>query len=300
MPKIGICIPTATADVRPETVIEYGRRAEQAGVDSVWTIDRIVWNNPEALMALGAVAGATSRVQLGTCVLLAPLRRPAELAKQVSTLDFVSGGRAILGLGVGSRQDDFDVMDTPLNQRGGRTEEAVAVMRKAWSGEPLKVEGKYYSYDVGPVGPAPVNGHIPIWFGGGADAALKRIARVGDGYIGSPGGGMERYKASWNKIVDYAREIGRDPKAIHNSMLVYACVDPNRERAEQTSLDFLHYYYGPQRSDLSSSLVGPAAGCVEKAKEFIDAGAETLIIGAYTADLDQLDRLLTDVVPKLR
>ncbi|MFN0074097.1 MAG: LLM class flavin-dependent oxidoreductase [Chloroflexota bacterium] len=299
MPNIGICIPTATADVQPETVVEYGRRSEQAGADSVWTIDRLVWNNPEALMSLAAVAGATSRVKLGTCVLLAPLRRPAELAKQVSTLDYVSGGRAILGLGVGSRQDDFDVMDTPLNQRGGRTEEAIGVLRAAWSGEPLKVDGKYYSYDVGPVGPAPINGRIPIWLGGGADAALQRIARVGDGYIGSPGGGMERYKASWAKIVSYAQEIGRDPSTIHNCMLVYACVDPDRERAEKTSLDFLHFYYGPQRSDLSNSLIGPADACVEKAKEFLDAGAETLIIGSYTSDLNQLDRLLNDVVPRL-
>ena len=300
MPNIGICIPTATEDVQPETVVEYGRRSEQAGVDSVWTIDRLVWNNPEALMSLAAVAGATSRVKLGTCVLLAPLRKPAVLAKQVATLDYVSGGRAILGLGVGSRQDDFDVTDVELEHRGGRSEEVIGLLRKAWSGEPLKSQGKFYDYDVGPVGPPPVNGQIPIWIGGGADTALRRIARVGDGFIGSPGGGMERYRASWQKIMEYAEECGRDPSRIHNSMLVYACVDPDRDRAERTSLSFLHYYYGPQRSDLSSSLVGPADACVEKAKEFLDAGAETLIIGVYTADLDQLDRLLNDVVPRLQ
>jgi probable F420-dependent oxidoreductase len=300
MPNIGICIPTATADIQPETVVEWGRRAEQAGVHSVWTIDRIVFNNPEALMSLAAVAGATSRVKLGTCVLLAPLRKPAVLAKQVATLDYVSGGRAILGLGVGSRQDDFQVTDIELEHRGGRSEEVIGLLRKAWSGEPLQSQGKFYDYDVGPIGPFPVNGQIPIWMGGGADTALRRIARVGDGFIGSPGGGMERYQASWKKIVEYAREYGRSPASIHNSMLVYACVDPDRDRAERTSLSFLHYYYGPQRSDLSSSLVGPADACVEKAREFLDAGAETLIIGAYTASLDQLDRLLTDVVPRLQ
>ena len=111
---------------------------------------------------------------------------------------------------------------------------------------------------------------------------------------------MDRYTESWAKINKYAAEYGRAPGSIHNSMLVYACVDPNQEKAEQTSLDFLHYYYGPQRNDLSTSLVGPASSCIEKAKEFLDAGAETLIIGAYTADLDHLDRLLSDVVPHLQ
>src|SRR6266545_4739503 len=118
MPQIGICIPTATPDVQPTTVLDFARRAEAAGADSVWTIDRVVANNAEPLISLAAAAGATRRVRLGTAVLLAPLRKPVWLAKQVATLDQISGGPAVLGLGVGNRHDDFSATGSEFERRG--------------------------------------------------------------------------------------------------------------------------------------------------------------------------------------
>ena len=118
MTQIGISIPLASQDVQRTTELQFAQRSEQAGAHSVWTLDRFVWHNHEPLMSLAAISSVTTTIKLGTCVLLAPLRQPALLAKQVATLDALSGGRAILGLGVGSRPDDFAAMDTPMEGRG--------------------------------------------------------------------------------------------------------------------------------------------------------------------------------------
>src|SRR5688572_2992059 len=107
MPDVGLQLPILVPDAGPTTAIDFARRAEEAGADSVWAGDRIVYRNQEPLLNLAAAAAVTSRVKLGTCVLLGALRPPALLAKMVATLDEMSGGWVVLGLGVGSRADDF-------------------------------------------------------------------------------------------------------------------------------------------------------------------------------------------------
>src|SRR5581483_5471449 len=140
MPQIGLMLPTAAPDARPDTAVTFARAAEAAGLGSVWIIDRLVFDNMEPLLALAAVAATTTRVLLGTSVLLGTLRPPALLAKQVATLDVLSGGRVILGLGVGSRPDDFAAAGVPYAARGPRLAEAMRIMRQVWSGAPLAHE----------------------------------------------------------------------------------------------------------------------------------------------------------------
>src|SRR4051812_15677770 len=120
MPAIGLFVPTAAPDATPGMAVPFGQRAEAAGLASVWLPDRPVFANPDPLVALATVAATTSRVQLGTCVLLGTLRPPALLAKSVASLDAISGGRVILGLGVGSRADDFAAAGVPFAGRGAR------------------------------------------------------------------------------------------------------------------------------------------------------------------------------------
>src|SRR5579883_3404436 len=171
MPAVGLFVPTAAPDARPDMAVAFGQRAEAAGLASVWLPDRPVFANPDPLVALAAVAATTSRVQLGTCVLLGTLRPPALLAKSVASLDALSGGRVILGLGVGSRADDFAAAGVPFAGRGARASELIQILRLAWSGAPLRHEGRVYQLDVGPVGPRPVQpGGPPIWLGGSAPA----------------------------------------------------------------------------------------------------------------------------------
>ncbi|MPZ14513.1 MAG: LLM class flavin-dependent oxidoreductase [Chloroflexi bacterium] len=299
MPDIGLSIPLAAPDVQPRTALEFARRAEAAGAHSVWTLDRLVFSNMEPLVALAAVAATTTHVRIGTCVLLAALRPPALLAKTIASLDQLSGGRMTLGIGVGSRPDDFSAVGVPFEHRGGRVEELVRILRLAWSGEPLTHAGKCFELDVGPVGPRPIQPHVPIWLGGSAESALKRIARIGDGYIGSSSGGAEGFRANWGQVQRYAEAVGRDPASITPAALVYACVDDDRARAEDRVAAYFAHYYGAGRRSSGGGIAGPPDVCVRALQEYIDAGVQTLIIGSVTASLGPLDRLCEEVLSRL-
>jgi len=300
MPNIGLALPITAPDARTETVVELARTAEEAGAHSVWTIDRLVFESQESLVSLAAVAAVTTRVRLGTSVLLPTLRPPLLLAKMIASVDQLSGGRVILGIGVGSREDDFAASGVPFEQRGSRAAEMVRLLKLAWSGEPVRHAGRFYQMDVGPVGPRPVQQpHPPIWFGGNAEPALRRAGRIADGYIGVSGGGPEGFRAAWGKVCAAARAAGRDPAAIRPALLAFACVDDDRKRAEALALRYLANYYGPRRTDTQPFLLGPAEECVAKARAYFAAGVETLIIASVTADPRYFDRLCEQVVPRL-
>ena len=165
--KIGIGLPVDDPDV----LREWAVRADAGPFSTLGLLDRLVWHNPEPLVTLAALAGVTSRIRLQTEVLLAPLRGTALLAKQVATLDRISGGRFTLGLGVGGRADDHAAAGVELRTRGRRLDQQLARMRELWDATP-------------PVGPAPASpGGPELLFGAFRPAALARVARFGDGLI---------------------------------------------------------------------------------------------------------------------
>jgi probable F420-dependent oxidoreductase len=301
MPQVGLMLPTAAPGARPDTAVRFARAAEAAGLHSVWIIDRLVFDNVEPLLALAAVAATTTRVQLGTSVLLGTLRPPALLAKQVATLDVLSGGRVILGLGVGSRPDDFAAAGVPYAARGARLAEAIKVLRQVWSGAPLQHEGRAYQLAAGPIGPRPVQqGGPPIWVGGSAEAALRRAGRLADGYIGSSSGGPAGLRASADTVRQAAAAAGRDPTAIKIACLVWASVDDDQARADERAAAYMRHYYPPARQGVpAASLVGPPDLCIRRAHEYVAAGADVLIVGPTSVEPAHLDRLLNDVLTRL-
>jgi probable F420-dependent oxidoreductase len=299
MASVGLAIPTAAPDARPNTALEFGPRAEAAGAGSVWVMDRIVFDNADPLITLGALAGITTRVRLGTCVLLSTLRPPAVLAKMIATLDSMTGGRMTIGIGVGSRADDFAAAGTPYERRGGRAEELVQIMRLAWSGDDVRFNGKHYQVDVGHIGPPPVQQHLPIYFGGSAESAMRRIARIGDGYIGSSSGGPEGFREKWAQITRHAEGIGRDPATLTPAALVYCCVDDDRARANELAMAYFNNYYGPGRRDTAGFMLGTPDDCVRVAEGYFAAGVQTLIVGSVTADVGRFERLCDEVLPRL-
>lgn len=301
MPNVGLFLPTAAPDARPDTALVFGRAAEAAGLHGVWTLDRLVFKNAEPLMCLAALAGATTRVRLGTSVLLGVLRSPAMLAKMVATLDALSGGRVELGLGVGNRPDDFGGVGVPMAARGRRLAEEIEIMRLAWSGAPVKYEGRAYQLDVGPIGPPPAQPGGPrIWMGGNAPAQLERTGRLADGYIGSSGGGPEGVRAAMERVREAAAAAGRDASALRCAVLVYAHVDASRERAHDLASAYMHHYYPPTRAQVSpTSLLGPPDACIAQAHAYFAAGVDTLIVSPVTADPAALDRLLGEVLTRL-
>ncbi len=301
MPHIGLTISGTATGAIAETSLRFARRADEAGLHSVWITDRIMDSTPDTFVMLGAAAAVTSRVRIGTSVLLGALRKPLLAAKALATADWLSNGRLIVGLGAGSRAEDFAASDVQLGQRGKRMEDLVDLLRLAWSGQPIQYRGHYAQYDLGPMRLLPPQGkNLPIWFGGKAEAVLHRVARTGDGFIGSTSSGVAGFRANWGAIQTYAREAGRDPRTITPAALIHFSVDSDRERAREAMRTYLSHSYGLSRVSVGlGNMVGTPADLVKGALEYFEAGVKLLILTSITADLNHVDRLIEDVLPHL-
>jgi len=199
--------------------IEYGILTEQAGLDSIWTSEHHFVDDgymPSQLPVLAAIAARTERIRLGTGVLLAPLLDPLRLAEDAATVDLLSDGRLILGLGIGWRDEEFEGFAVPQRLRPGRIEGTIAVLRQAWAEGLTTGDGHHFRYPEPGlnVTPKPARGAAtPIWIGAGAEPAVRRVGRLADGYLASgasPAAFAER--AAW--IHDEASASGRDPATI--------------------------------------------------------------------------------------
>lgn len=300
MPQIALGIPVASPDARPETPLVFGRRADEVGAHSVWMVDHIPAINHEALISLASIAGATERVRLGVSVLIGSLRPPLLLAKMVSTLDNVSDGRVILGMGVGGRKADFDAVGVPFEARGPRLTELIGLLRQTWTGEPVRHDGRFWQFDTDPVGPKPVQERLPIFLGGSADAALRRVAQLADGYVGSSGAGLPGFQKRVKLVRQYAEEAGRDPRDIKVVGVVYGCVDPSRQRAYDLAEKYALSYYGPGIRDLDNNyFLGDASEGERFVEQFVEAGADVVCLSSVTADPRNLDNLTEQLLPRV-
>jgi len=299
--KIGLCFVSPAPQIQPAYVTTVARKCEEMGLHSLWVIDRIVYDNLEPLTFLAAAAAVTKRIRLGTSVLLAGLRHPVLLAKTVGTLDFLSGGRVTLGIGFGSRENDFTAVGIPFEGRGSRAEEAVKLIKRLWTEDGVTHKGRFFQVENLTIAPKPLQSpHPPIWMGGAAEVVLKRAARLADGYIcGSSAIG--EFPAVWEKISSFARAAGRDPQGIEKAGLTFMAIDDNKTRAVEACAAYLKRYYGQVRMDVEKHLpVGPPEACAERIVSFFSRGLETVIIGLVVADPRQLDLFGEKVLPLLR
>lgn len=303
MPNVGLAIPAYASDAQSSLAVEYGVRAEKAGVHSVWLGgDRPVsqWYDP--LLTLATVATGTKRIRLSTLVLVPAYRHPAMLAKTLATLDQMSGGRLIVSIGAGRWAEDFQAAGVPFEQRGKRVEEIVDVLRMAWSGEPVRYQGRFYQLDVGPIGPRPIQQPCPpIWIAGIAEAVLRRAARTAEGYIfpSYGGGGLDGFRTAWGKIQRHASESGRDPSAITTAMGSFIQVENSYETAKAKMAEHLARTFGPGTAVPEWYMVGKPDDCVAVAQSLLDAGIKLPIVSPITNDLEQLDRVCTEVIPRI-
>lgn len=211
------------------------RAAEEAGFESLWTVEHVVVPSgyestypydpsgkmpgpeespiPDPLVWLSFVAGATSTIRLATGILIVPQRNPVVLAKEVATLDHLSGGRMELGIGVGWLEEEFDAIGVPFSERGKRTDDHIAAMRSLWSGEKASHHSAFTDFDDCISLPNPKNGSVPIHVGGHTDVAARRAGRLGDGFF--PGkGNLDELTRSFELARSTAKEHGRDPDGI--------------------------------------------------------------------------------------
>jgi alkanesulfonate monooxygenase SsuD/methylene tetrahydromethanopterin reductase-like flavin-dependent oxidoreductase (luciferase family) len=275
---IGIGLPNAVRGVDRRGIVDWARRAEQAGFSSLGTIDRIVFPNYESLIALAAAAAVTERIRLATDILIAPLRKnTALLAKQAATLDSLSEGRLVLGLAPGGREDDYEASGADFRSRGRTFDRQLEELRAIWSGG-------------GELGPPPANGRAPeLLIGGASEVALRRAAAYGDGWTFG-GGTPDMFADALGKLRDTWRGAGRDgdPRTV---VLFYFALGPD---AEQLAARGLGDYYG-FLGDYAQQVVQSAAKDDQTVQAYLaafeQAGADEVICFPTTPDPDQVELL---------
>lgn len=245
--KVGLAFASSVG-IDGSAALEICRRAEALGFESVWGGEHVVLPDafaskypytedgkipaepdtpiPDPLIWLAYVAAAAPTLRLGTCILIVPQRNPLVLAKELATLDQLSGGRVELGLGVGWLKEEFDALGVAWERRGARNDEYVAAMRALWAGPHAEFHGEFVDFAPATCSPRPVNGSIPVLVGGDTDQAIRRAVRIADGYF--PGeGDHERLRLLIGRLRKAAEEAGRDPDSIEvNAMFGAQLADP--------------------------------------------------------------------------
>jgi alkanesulfonate monooxygenase SsuD/methylene tetrahydromethanopterin reductase-like flavin-dependent oxidoreductase (luciferase family) len=279
---IGIGLPATIPGVKPQEILDFARKADAGPFSTLTMIDRLVFDNFEPLVTLAAVAVATAKVKLMPSVLLAPLRNTAWLAKQTATLDAISGGRLVLGLGVGARGDDFTAAEAELGGRGRHFEEQLRAMKRVWAGEP-------YSDQVGPIGPPPGRAGGPLlMIGGYHPNAINRV-RWADGYV-TGGRPVSELRQFYDVAETAWRDEGRPGKPIFQSGIPFAL----GERALEGAVAFGQKYYAFMGANVvrrTAAILKTPQEIRDAIKAFEDIGTDELTFSPGVPDLDQVERL---------
>jgi probable F420-dependent oxidoreductase len=310
-PRIGYLLPTreSVMEGRPEAapLLALAERAEALGYDSVWVGDSVLARpRHEPLTLLAAVAGRTRRVELGTAVLLPALRNPVLLAHQVATLDQISEGRVILGVGIASDvpniRAEFEAAGVPFERRVGRMMEGLRLCQALWRGEPVTWEGRWTVKD-GVLGPVPHRrGGPPIWVGGSVPAVIERVGRHFDGWF--PNGPQpEKFAEMWRQMQSSAREAGRDPGKLTGAVYLTLAIDDDVARANERIDRFLASYYGARPDVLRKrqpSYAGPRDGAKEWLAAYAAAGVSHFVLrfaGEHERQLELLAGIGAEIAP---
>jgi len=280
---IGIGLPATIPGTSGSLVLDWARRADSGPFSSLGILDRLVYPNYEPLITLAAAAAVTDRVRLMSTVLLSPLRRAGVLAKQAATLDALSGGRLTLGLGVGSREDDFKFAPASFHERARSFEEQLELMKRVWSGQPV-------SEEVGPVGPPPARAGGPeLLIGAYSPPAIQRVGRWADGFISGGIPNPEQVRQMFDLVEEAWRTEGREGRPRFVSCFYYA-LGPNAERGGDYIRDY-YSYFGPGADDMARSIPSSPEVIQSLIQSLGDVGADEVICWPTVAELDQVDRL---------
>ncbi len=327
--KFGLRLPTyvfpdgaATLD----TLVAFARRADAIGFDSLWVVDHYLVAQPsyrvaflDAMQVLAAVAPVSGRMRLGTSVLQLPLRNPVMLAKEIATLDWLSGGRFDFGVGNGWQEKEFEGVGVPLNERGRRTDEYLEVMIKLWTEDETSFHGQYVNFDGIRLLPKPVQTpYPPISFGGGSTVpevftddrnfkkseakpsrVFRRIGRYASAWQATSVSDPELLQRDWEQICGYARQYGRDPSKIERMQTTYLVLSED--------LSYVREQYGgivgkdfDDMLSKSSYLFGSASKIVEELHKRAEIGIDRMILTPVNKDVEQLDRWATEIIEPLR
>jgi probable F420-dependent oxidoreductase len=302
----GIEIPQVFLDgpVDMEHIREFVTKAETLGYDSLWLQERILggFTMLEPVSLLNYVAAITTKLRLGASVILLTLRNPIQLAKSYSTLDCMSGGRAVLGIGLGGGHlgSHEEIFGYSRERRVTRFTEAVEVMKLLWTEPRASFHGTFWNFKDVSMEPKPIQKpHLPIWFGGHHENALKRAVKYGNGWMGagsSSSDGFIRESATVRRFMEQAK---RDPATFGVAKRVYLAVDNDKARAERRLREWFGRRY--KNADLGPrvSIWGSRDECTEKIQQIVHAGAQHIVFNPMFDEMEHLELCAKEIMPHL-
>lgn len=279
-------------DEDPEALYRYAERCEALGLDSLWLSERLAGPAPflEPLAAIAAMAARTRSLKFGMSVLVLPARNPVVLARQIATIDFLSGGRMLPAFGLGT-DDAREQQATGVSktERAGRTDEATALLRRLWTEDHVTHQGRYFHLTDVTVRPRPVLADRAVWFGGRTEAAFRRVGRLGDGWLAS-GVTPDEARAAIPQILHHAYEAGRTIEDDHFGVILPYCITDDREAVLAR--------YGPGLARLRPDLpvqryaaIGNARACAELLESYVAAGISKFVLRAVCPPEDTVRQL---------
>ena len=298
----GIAIPQTGAPVDIRFMREFLTRSEALGYDSVWVQEQIIGDSPmlEPITLLTYAAAITSKVRLGTSVILPITRNPIHLAKSVSSLDQLSNGRVTLGVGLGNPHVPEPAFGISKENRSRRFVEEIKILKALWTAPRASFAGEFWNFENVAMEPKPLQKpHPPIWFGARDEIALKRTVRHGDGWMGAGSSSTSDFIKQSTMLRRLLEEAKRDPAKFPVSKRVYLAIDDNRERAERRLREWFGERY--KNADMAPrvSIWGSVAECVDKLGELVRAGAQHFLLNPVFDEMEHLDKLASEVMPRL-
>jgi probable F420-dependent oxidoreductase len=327
--RFGLALPSYSfADLdyaRAARLRDFAREAEARGYESLWVIEHLLtarglygtaWLSP--LETLAFAAGATSRIALATGILIAAIRNPVFVAKEIASLQYLSGGRFELGLGVGWDAHEYAVAGVPLRERGRRTDEIIDILAKLWTGEPVTHHGRYYRFEDVVIDP-PLPKKPPLWLAGGskiktdlspdpekmAPTVLERICRHGDGWLARAAGSTDSVVADWAQIRRRLAELGRPPESVVFGHLNFMHIVPSDDERAALNVQrpLIERVMGTHRSFehlQTCYFLGTPARIRARIAELADAGLEYLVLAPLDYDLAQLALWEAEIIRHFR
>ena len=277
-------------------------RAEGLGLHSVWVQEQILGATPslEPVEMLTWAAALSTRVRLGVAVLLTTLRGPVHLAKSLATLDHLSGGRLIAGVGLGGNLSFYPAYGIAAEHRVTRFVEGITVMRRLWMEPTVTFAGRFWQFDGAAMEPKPVQRpHPPLWFGAHHRAAIERAALLGDGFIGAGAASVAEFTEHVRLLEAALGRAGRERASFPISKRVYVAVDEDEARAVTRLEEWFGRFYGDAALARRCAVWGAPGRCTEVLADIVKAGASLVILNPVFDEAIQFERLVAEVVPAI-
>jgi probable F420-dependent oxidoreductase len=288
-----------------EAIHRYVKRAEELGFHSLWVQEQAVLRHGaasaiEGITMLSYAAALTQRIRLAMAVFLINLRSPIWLAKSLASLDQLSRGRLIAGVGLGAVTRLYQAYGLSAEKRVARFNEALTLIEKLWTEDNFNFDGQFWQLKNATLVPKPFQKpHPPIWLGGSAPAAVERAARRANGFMGAGSSSTDAFKEQVKILNEALAAEHKDPAHFTVGKRVYIAVDRDRERAAKRLTEWFGAYYGAPDLAEKVSVWGPPEECAEKLRGIIDAGGRVINLNPVYDMTEQMEMLAGEVVPRL-